>query len=592
MKTTFTFLFFSILWGFSLNMFAQGYTFPGGTGTSNDPYQIQSGEDLNHVREYLNNSEACFKLMNDIDLSEFLGEASWDPIGSDINNAFVGTFDGNNHIISNLVMLGGSNGLGFFGRLQSPGVVKNLIIENAEVSGGDWCGILVSTNGNWERNGGKIQNCRVLNSYLEGNNCLGAIAGVNEGTVEDCAGINNYIDGAGGTIGGLLGECSSNTPDSRVYNCFSSGTVIGGGGRVGGLIGLFRIEQSSKFEAALQNCATYGEVSGASAVGGIVAYQQGLTSTVIDNCFSACNVSGYQSGGIGGSPIDGKVKNSYSTGNIMALPGNEAWAGGITGTSYQLIESCYFSGTISGAGNLGGVSGRNWPSLVVNNCYYNIGGADKNMGEGNDETGFDAKGLTLDAMKSLTTMHFENAGKWQVQEGKTLPYFINQTAPVVIEQCNLSGASGTYTGNVSELFFISASLGGISDITITLDNGKWEARWSDMIPNDLVSVFAKEVDKMPSQLTSMRVNDATGMEKTPSGDTRVKVLTGNGYIKVCQLEPVKANYQLINNVGTPILFGHISEDKHEIHTSALDKGVYLLILKWDNKIESYKVVVM
>ena len=36
---------------FSLAANAQGYTFPGGTGTSSDPYQIVTAEDLSHVAD-------------------------------------------------------------------------------------------------------------------------------------------------------------------------------------------------------------------------------------------------------------------------------------------------------------------------------------------------------------------------------------------------------------------------------------------------------------------------------------------------------------------------------------------------------------
>ena len=50
---------------FSANIFAQ---FAGGSGTSADPYLVETAEHLNNVRNYLNNSSVYFKQIADIDL--------------------------------------------------------------------------------------------------------------------------------------------------------------------------------------------------------------------------------------------------------------------------------------------------------------------------------------------------------------------------------------------------------------------------------------------------------------------------------------------------------------------------------------------
>lgn len=592
MKITKTFL-LGICSCISLSMSAEGYQFPGGTGTSEDPYQIVTAEDLDHVRDYLGNSEVNFKLMNDIDLTEYLDGGSWQPIGGDVNNAFVGVFDGNNCTISNLLILGGSNGLGFFGRVQTPGEVRNLIIENAEVSGGDWCGILCSTNGNWERAGGTLKNCRVVNSYLEGNSCLGAIAGVNEGTVDGCAGINNTIEGAAGTIGGLLGECSANSSNSRVIDCFSSATVMGGGDNVSGLIGLFRIEQNPNYEAALQNCASYGDVSGNGAVAGIVAYQQGVTSTIIDNCYSACNVTGYQAGGIGGSPIDGKVTNCYASGTITANDGAEPWSGGIAGTAYQLLQDCYYSGVISGAGKIGGVCGRNWPSLVVSKCYYNSEGASMNMGEGHDEATFDAIGLLPEEMKSFDYIKFSNPDKWQIKQGVSFPYFKNQTDPITIEKCNLTGASGTYSGDVAEMFFSGSMSGGLYDVEVTFDNGVWTATWPDMsvYENEIVSVFALEEGKMPSQVATLKVDGSSSVEELEITQL-ANVFSGKGFVMLKNMSGTEnLCYEMVNMSGLVVMSGIAEQDMTNISTERFPNGVYLLNVKSSERVECHKVII-
>ena len=87
----------------SLLTFAQ---FSGsGSGTEDDPYLILNSIQLNQLRNYLNQSNVYFKLMADIDLTEFLEDENptqgWQPVGNSSAN-FKGILDGNNHTISGL----------------------------------------------------------------------------------------------------------------------------------------------------------------------------------------------------------------------------------------------------------------------------------------------------------------------------------------------------------------------------------------------------------------------------------------------------------------------------------------------------------
>ena len=89
---------FVLFCGVSGNTWAEGHTFTGGAGTIDDPYQIMTVDDLKAVGDYTAQSSVCFKLMNDIDLTGVV----WNPIGSTIDNAFEGTFDGNGKVITGL----------------------------------------------------------------------------------------------------------------------------------------------------------------------------------------------------------------------------------------------------------------------------------------------------------------------------------------------------------------------------------------------------------------------------------------------------------------------------------------------------------
>ncbi|MBR4843460.1 MAG: right-handed parallel beta-helix repeat-containing protein, partial [Alistipes sp.] len=80
------------------------------------------------------------KLIADIDLNG----KEWTPIGNS-SKIFKGTFDGQNHTIKNLVVNGnGKSDQGLFGNTHN-GEIKNLVVENAEVSGRLNVGVVAGT---------------------------------------------------------------------------------------------------------------------------------------------------------------------------------------------------------------------------------------------------------------------------------------------------------------------------------------------------------------------------------------------------------------------------------------------------------------
>ena len=63
-------LIFAALFLCTLMTFAQ---FSGsGSGTESDPYLILNPIQLNQLRNFLNQEDVCFKMMADIDLSDFI----------------------------------------------------------------------------------------------------------------------------------------------------------------------------------------------------------------------------------------------------------------------------------------------------------------------------------------------------------------------------------------------------------------------------------------------------------------------------------------------------------------------------------------
>ena len=98
------------------------------------------------------------------------------PIG-DASTPFTGNFDGNHHSIANLTIERptGTN-IGLFGMTGSTGVVRNLGLTDATVTGGTNTGVLVGSNG------GNVSNSYANDSTLLGTTTTGTLAGFNSGS--------------------------------------------------------------------------------------------------------------------------------------------------------------------------------------------------------------------------------------------------------------------------------------------------------------------------------------------------------------------------------------------------------------------------
>ena len=91
-----------------------------GSGTENDPYLILNPIHLNQMRNFLNKEGVYFKLMANIDLTEFIEDEypsqGWQPIGNSSSSAFMGILDGNGKTISGLwINRSNKDNIGLFG---------------------------------------------------------------------------------------------------------------------------------------------------------------------------------------------------------------------------------------------------------------------------------------------------------------------------------------------------------------------------------------------------------------------------------------------------------------------------------------------
>jgi len=250
--------------------------------------------------------------------------------GSDI---FTGTFDGNNHTIKNFTIdkksiTAKTTYAGLFPRIGPAGVVKNLTIENAQISVNNFMDLGFNSTFDALSNA-SVQSGRSVyttkSPYLYG----GVIAGRNEGTIENvlisdsrvdmvlfC---NGYTDNtayvyAGGVAGYNTGKILNSffdspslpTNDNRV---FGATLMQGGGGdssnyvRTGGVVGYssgghihdsYSYTHVRSYSSASRSHVNYGsgvwtyEPNIYLSTGGVIGYATGAS---IEGCFSMGEVS-------------------------------------------------------------------------------------------------------------------------------------------------------------------------------------------------------------------------------------------------------------------------------------------------------------
>ena len=130
--------------------------------------------------------------------------------------------------------------------------------------------------------------------------------------------------------------------------------------------------------SVVSNCFSTGNIS-VSSYGTGTVYAGGLLGScagrgTIDSCYSSCDVtSSSYAGGLAGNS-NGRVSNSFSTGNVSG--GN---SGGLIALAYGIIENCYSTSDVYARGYAGGLVGNfsvnsNNKSLSMDNvaAYGNV----------------------------------------------------------------------------------------------------------------------------------------------------------------------------------------------------------------------------
>lgn len=311
--------------------------FESGNGTNEQPYEIYNFEDLNKIREGLNDS---YKLMVNLNLD---GE-NVVPIGNG-DTPFIGVFDGNGHVIFNYQYeeLNGSY-VGLFG--YSKGIIKNLGLKNINVD------VQAST-----MSAGTSQG-----AYVAG------LVGYNAGIIENCYTTGEVLGRS--NVGGLVGNNCG-----KIIRCYSEANVTSSdylsdghnneGYYTGGLVG-----RSTAGGTISMSYAT-GNVTGCEQVGGLVG--NAFNSGLISNSYAIGNVIGYFNVGglMGRNYQNSTVENVYSSGVVSLYEGGSS-SGGLIGTQYSggVLTNGYYNQETSGKSDDEGKGSPKTSSEMMSQATY------------------------------------------------------------------------------------------------------------------------------------------------------------------------------------------------------------------------------
>ena len=355
--------------------------FAGGSGTENDPYQIDDGAQLAYLASEVNKGQtyenSYFVLTADIDLANH----DWTPIGNSFSDAlfgrtdyrlFAGNLDGKGHTIFNISIGTESTPLesdvfGLFG--ATGGKLSNLNLDGVTICGiaknvsGYVIGLAGALSGSAS---GPIENCHVTNlsmtmkapdSGMAVAYWIGGLVGALDGQyIDECSVSGKITEKSGkGSIGGLIGELgkAAKITYSHADVALDVKPDYYGGARVGGLIGKGNGENDP--ETVISNCYAAGNVTGGAYSGGFAGSLWGLN---IKNCYATGEVTGAFASmatfvGTDAPATDayGSVTNCYTTGKVVGTASSTYAFMQQDATARSPITNCYFADTNSAIKN-------------------------------------------------------------------------------------------------------------------------------------------------------------------------------------------------------------------------------------------------
>lgn len=342
-----------------------------GTSEYTKAYGYMWVEDVEQLQAINTNLSGNYALRNSIDAtatSSWNNNEGFKQIGTEINNAFTGKFDGIDYNIFGLTIKTGGENTGLFGYTNNA-TISNVTLVGGSITGKDNVGAIVGSANNTTLT-------NVVNSAaVSGDSNVGGIVGSADNSVIKDAINTGVINGSGDNVGGLIGnlqdskfvEATDDTEEVEkglIGNSYNLGDVSGNGYNVGGLVGS---ASSSTIGDGTNLVYNRMDVTGAYNVGGIVGNMAGSTVQNAENSGTVL-ASGYNGGKY--TFHTDYTEDDYSTKGSKTVDVNVANVGGIAGTSSA-------DSTITDVLNTGDVSSSKVKEQEQEQEYYaagNVGG--------------------------------------------------------------------------------------------------------------------------------------------------------------------------------------------------------------------------
>jgi hypothetical protein len=444
-KKYFIFLLITIL---TINISeAQTFNWNGsGNGTKEDPYQIGTIQQFDSLRYFIGyqHRHKHFILINDIDFSTY---ENWEPIGDArrqdglMIGPFMGTLDGNNKIIKNLLVnRPEEDHIGLFAAVYSANLI-NIIIEDCRIIGQNFVGGL---SAHLEKS--TIRNC-YLSGYLQGKSTVGGIGAImyNNTTDKCTANVNIYGKDVVGGFAGSIGD--------KITNSYSSG-IVRGESKVGGFAGEFNSSIAFGYSSA--------DVQATEIAGGFTGFA--IDGTNMHNCMA----------------LNNSVTGKFAVPFILIHRG--------TNTPFDIgfnffLQEMLINGASITTDNASKQRGKMASKTVLQTAsFYN--------NPDNWRTGFAAWDIST-AEETTNTI-------WTIWENSSFPYFSTQSAPVVITETTETSIQGECKNTTEKIaIYKNEKL----EKLITPVAQKWTLSFLNVLnSDDILSVIAYEKDKLPSYI--------------------------------------------------------------------------------------------
>ncbi|MBP3737533.1 MAG: leucine-rich repeat protein [Muribaculaceae bacterium] len=406
-----------------------------GSGTEADPFLIFNPVQLYNVRNFTGQQGVVFKLMADIDVTQFLADNNptqgWEPIGVQ-DSPFKGVFHGENHTIRGLYSSRSSTDyVGFFGFAEDA-TIENLTLECTEFEGGNYtgaaCGIAQYTS---------LNNITVTSDVKGKDHSGGFIGMAYNSTVSSCS-HNGTVTATGNEVGGFAGNLAA-----TVTSCSHSGNVKGNE-YTGGFVG----RSASGITSCNNNSAT---VTGTKYTGGFADTHNGEMNQITH---VATQVTGAQyTGGFVGYCNNSTVRNVTSETTRVSGSVN---VGGVAGMFDKTCNVSNLKSTaqVTGARCVGGFAG--WAYQLTATDCYTIGDITSTSTTGVPCAGGFIGGTSIDAAGALSLVSCGTIGNITAKayQGKSYTGGLigtQQGSTATISNCFAVGdinADGDYVGGL------------------------------------------------------------------------------------------------------------------------------------------------